>query len=176
MNHWAHMLQELPTGLQQLIARTQRVSLPRACSAAERHARLRAALCSAATVRATYATLDPAIQAALQDLRARRGGVNPDELERLYGPVRSITAMRADPIPQTIAERLILLGWLLPRLTKPRHPAHYLLPPELRRRLPSPFQPAPLGAAPPAPPPPALHTVALLIHKPHLLHAQVAKA
>jgi hypothetical protein len=163
MNHWAHMLQELPTGLQQLIARTQRVSLPRACSSAERHARLRAALCSAATVRATYATLDPAIQAALQDLRARRGGVNPDELERLYGPVRSITAMRADPIPQTIAERLILLGWLLPRPTKPRHPAHYLLPPELRRRLPSPFQPAPFGAAPPAPPPPALHTVALLI-------------
>jgi hypothetical protein len=152
MNHWAHMLQELPTGLQRLIARTQRISLPRACSAAERHARLRAALCSAATVRATYTTLDSATQAALQDLRARRGGVDPGELERLYGPVRSITAMQAEPSPQSIAERLLLLGWLLPRPAAPRHPPRYLLPPELRSRLPQPLEPIvvlDMGAPPP---------------------------
>ena len=44
MHYWAHMLADLPALGQKLIARRQRVSLPRNCSATERLQRLRRAL------------------------------------------------------------------------------------------------------------------------------------
>jgi hypothetical protein len=163
MNYWARMLRDLPAIGQRLIARTQRISLPREANAEERHTRLRQALCHAATVRATYLSLDPDAQAALQDLRTRRGGIRPDELERRYGTVRSWRQLAADPRPRTIAERLILLGWLLFRPATARHPAHYLLPPELRRWLPKPLVLRSFGLAPLPPPPLALRATATLL-------------
>src|SRR5687767_11757961 len=102
MNIWARMLGDLPASAQRLIARTQRVSLPRHCRVDERLARLRRALCHQATVRATYAALDRDAQAALQDLRAQRGGMASAELERRYGPLRSWRQLAADPRPRTI--------------------------------------------------------------------------
>ncbi|MGB9753549.1 hypothetical protein [Roseiflexus castenholzii] len=77
MNRWAALLGEVPSELQRLIARTQRISLPRSCSADERLRRLRAALCSAAVVRSVYASLDDETRAALADLRQRRGALPP---------------------------------------------------------------------------------------------------
>ncbi len=139
MNYWAGMLAEVPATLQRLIARSQRISLPRRCGATERHLRLRQALCHARTVRATYAALDPQAQAALQTLRSRRGGITPSELQTHYGQVRSWRQMERDPRPQSVSERLVLLGWLLPRPATPRHPAHYLVPPEVRRWMPQPL-------------------------------------
>jgi len=139
MNHWAGMLRALPATGQRVIARVQRISLPRGCDAATRQLRLRQALCHAATVRATYRALDPAVQAAIQDLRARRGGLTADQLMQQYGTVRPWRQLAADPRPRTVAERLVLLGWLIERPATPRHPAHYLLPPELRRWLPTPL-------------------------------------
>ena len=50
MNRWAMMLADAPPTLQRLIARRQRISLPRSCSAEECVARLRASLCHARTV------------------------------------------------------------------------------------------------------------------------------
>lgn len=50
MNIWVQMLQEVPASVQRLIARFQRISLPRRCPPAERHRRLRQALCHAHTV------------------------------------------------------------------------------------------------------------------------------
>jgi hypothetical protein len=37
-----------------------------------------------------------------------------------------------DRTPQRLSERLVLLGWLLPRPPTPRHPTCFLLAPELR--------------------------------------------
>src|SRR5690349_6672946 len=113
MNHWAQMLRDLPALGQRLVARAQRISLPRNADADARLVRLRQALCHAATVRATYAALEPAAQAALQELRAPRGGMRLDELERRYGTIRPWRQLAADPRPRTTAERLLLLGWLL---------------------------------------------------------------
>src|SRR5262245_33447205 len=155
MNRWALMLHDLPVIGQRLIARTQRISLPRNADAATRLARLRRALCHAATVRVTYAALDLAEQTALQELRTHRGGLRPDQLEQRYGAIRSWRQLSADPRPRTLAERLLLLGWLLPRPATSRHPARYLLPPELRRWLPRPLHFIDLGVAPPAPLPAA---------------------
>src|SRR5438477_3858897 len=122
MNLWASMLAELPALGQRLIARSQRISLPRRCDAATRHTRLHQALCHAAAVRAVYALLPPTAQQALQHLRAARGGIRPSELASLYGAVRSWRELAADPCPRTISEQLLLLGWLLPRPAAPRHP------------------------------------------------------
>ena len=150
MNHWAQMLTDLPALGQRTIARSQRVSLPRGADAATRCLRLRYALCHAATVRATYALLLPEAQTALQDLRLRRGGICAAELAERYGPVRSWKGLAADPTPRSLAEQLLLLGWLLPRPARPRHPLRFLLAPELRRWLPEPLPAAAPGAPHPA--------------------------
>jgi hypothetical protein len=150
------MLAESPALLQRLIARTQRITLPRSCAAVVRHARLRAALCRPAAVRATYALLDDAARAALHDLRQRRGGIAPADLVARYGPIRPLRAIAADPHPHSVSEHLLLLGWLLPRPAAPQHPPRYLVPPELRRWLPRPLDPPTYGVAPMAPLPPAL--------------------
>lgn len=156
MNMWAVLLAESPTLVQRLIARTQRISLPRGCDAATRVARLRLALCRQATVRAMYALLDADVRAALQSLRLQPGSIAPDDLAARYGPIRPLRAIAADPKPQTISERLLLLGWLLPRPATPFHPARYLLPPELRRWLPRPLDLSSAGApSQPSPPPSA---------------------
>jgi hypothetical protein len=163
MNHWAQMLRDLPAIGQRLVARTQRISLPRNAGTDVRLARLRQALCHAATVRAIYWALDPAEQAALQDLRALRGGIRLDDLAQRYGALRGWRQLAADPHPRTIAERLLLLGWLLPRPATPRHPAHYLLPPELRRWLPQPLKLATYGVALEPPAPPAIRAAATIL-------------
>src|SRR5262245_4415490 len=126
MNHWARMLRDLPASAQRLIARAQRISLPRNCNTEERLIRLRQALCHRATVLATYASLDDPTCAALQDLRGRRGGICPAELEQRYGTIRSWRQLAADPHPRTISERLLMMGWLLIRPASPRHPPRYL--------------------------------------------------
>jgi hypothetical protein len=148
MNVWASMLAQTPALLQRLIARTQRISLGRGCTAEVRAERLRRALCRQATVRAVYATLNPDERAALHYLRAQRGGLSHAALTARYGAIRPLRAMAADPRPQTIAERLLLLGWLLPRPPAPHHPPRYLVPPELRRWLPRPLALPTLGPAP----------------------------
>jgi hypothetical protein len=164
MNYWAAMLADAPALLQRLIARTQRVSLPRGCDAAERVARLRAALCRRAAVCAVYAGLDEPTQAALQELRTRRGGVSPAELCSRYGPVRPLRTLALDPRPRSVAEQLLLRGLLLPRPARPHHPARYLLPPEVRAWLPQPLVIADCGPAPLTTPlPPVLRAMAALL-------------
>ena len=163
MNHWAKMLAELPALGQRLIARTQRISLPRKANAEVRVERLRTALCRSATVRATYFTLEPDAQAALQQLRSLRGGLSADELAARFGAVRSWSQLAIDPKPRSLAEQLMLRGWLLPRPPTPHHPAHLLLPPELRRWLPTPLAPPSFGLAPaPSPAPMVAVAVATL--------------
>ncbi len=164
MNHWALMLQQSPPELQRLIARTQRVSLPRGCDAIERLRRLRRALCSATAVRSTYTLLDSETRRALDVLRQRHGGVRADELVGQFGPIRSLRQMARDPRPQSIAERLLLLGWLLPRPAASHHPPRYMLPPELRRALPRALTIEPVDVAPDAPLAPAVRaSIALLL-------------
>lgn len=163
MNRWAALLGETPSELQRLIARTQRISLPRVCPAAERLRRLRAALCSAAAVRSVYATLGIETRAALADLSQRRGGIAADELARRYGVVRPLRQMARDPQPRSMAERLILLGWLLPRPSAPRSPQRYLLAPEVRRWLPRPLSLPDGTPAPVAPLPPVLRAAIVLL-------------
>jgi len=142
------MLADLPAELQRAIARSQRISLPRRHDATERVRRLRAALCHARTVCVTYAALDPDEQAALQHLRQCHGGLTQDELTRHYGLVRPVAQLAADPHPHSLAERLVLLGWLLPRPATPPRTRRFLLPPELRAWLPQPLQLPSHGAAP----------------------------
>jgi hypothetical protein len=163
MNHWVQLLRELPALGQRLIANSQRISLPRNADAETRLARLRRALCHAATVRVTYAALNPTEQSALHDLRAKRGGIRLAELEQRYGPIRSWRQLAADRQPRSIAERLLLLGWLLPRPATARHAARYVLAPELRRWLLRPLEVTALGAAPTPPPSPALRAAALIL-------------
>lgn len=163
VNRWAALLGEIPSELQRLIARTQRISLPRACPAAERLRRLRTALCSAAAVRSVYATLDSDTRAALDDLRQRRGGIAADELALRYGVVRPLRQMTRDPQPRSAAERLILLGWLLPRPSAPHPPQRYLLAPEVRRWLPQPLNVPDGTPAPLAPLPLALRATIVLL-------------
>lgn len=90
MNCWAHMFADTPPTEQRLIARMQRISLPRQCSAAERVLRLRHALCHAATVRATYATLDVATQQAHSSSPLQRSG---GDLQRTAYAVRIYTLL-----------------------------------------------------------------------------------
>jgi hypothetical protein len=151
MNRWSLWLADAPAALQRLIARTHRISLPRACPAAERLRRLRRALCAPAAVRAVYATLDADVRAALADLRRCRRGLDAATFTARYGAVRPWRQLARDPQPRSVAERLLLLGWLLPRPSVPRRPPRFALPPEVRRWLPPPLQIADDGAAPPAP-------------------------
>ena len=74
MNRWSRWLAAAPAVAQRLIARTHRMSLPRAGPAAERLRRLRRALCTPAAVRAVYAALDADVRAALDELRGARPG------------------------------------------------------------------------------------------------------
>jgi len=139
MNRWAALLAQTPPTLQRLIASSQRISLPRCCAPAERLARLRGALCRAAAVRAVYFTLDPEAQQALQELRHIPRGLSAPALAARFGTIRTLEALRVDRAPRSLSERLLLLGWLLPRPATRNHPARYMLPPELRAWLPAPL-------------------------------------
>lgn len=163
MNLWAAMLADLPALGQRQIARFNRVSLPRGCSSEQRLGLLRSALCHQATVRAAYTNLDTDARAALHHLCAIRGGVSPAELQRCYGRVRSWRQIAADLRPQSIAERLLLHGWLLPRPPAPRHPPRWIVPPEVRRWLPRPLDLPAGSTAPSAPPPLALRVATTLL-------------
>lgn len=157
MVRWAVYLAETPVVLQRLIAATQRVRWPHRADAATRVAALRAALCHPAAVRACYFALAPEAQAAVQVLRRRRGVLSPAVAEQLLGPIRSLRQLRHDRRPRSIGETLVLLGWLLPRPARPRHPAGWVLAPELRRWLPMPLpEVAPPSASPSAQLPAAL--------------------
>jgi len=156
MNHWAVWLSDLAPTLQRAIARAQRISLPRGCDPDTRALRLRQALCHGRTVRTTFFSLPPAAQAALWALSVCPRGLTRTELVQRYGPVRPFHELRDDPLPRSISERLLLLGWLLPRPATLRHPERWLLPPELRRWLPAPLSLTTSGPAPAPPVAPAL--------------------
>jgi hypothetical protein len=163
MNIWATFLRASPATLQRLIARHHRISLPRGCSAEERVQRLRAALIHQRTTRVTYFSLDATTQAAVQDLRARRYSIRADELMQRYGPIRPLAQLAADPTPQSLSERLLLLGWLLPRPATRFHPASYIFPRELRQWLPRPLDLPTYGPAVPPPVAPAVRAAAVLL-------------
>ncbi|WP_129628500.1 WYL domain-containing protein [Candidatus Oscillochloris fontis] len=165
MNHWARMLADLPGIAQQTIARYQRISLPHQCSAEERVLRLRQALCRQATVRAVYQSLAADEQAALHVLRDLHAGMRPAALALRFGPLRSWSQLAKDPVARSISERLVLLGWLLPRPATPHHPERLLLPPELRRWLPQPLVIPRVAPAPHTPclPPLIITASALLL-------------
>jgi predicted DNA-binding transcriptional regulator YafY len=163
MNIWAQMLAEAPPTLQRLIARAQRVSLPRGATPETRLSRLRLALCHARTVRVTYFALAPEVQAALQQLRTCRGGLPAEQITARFGAIRPYSDIAADRKPRTISEQLLLLGWLLPRPAAPRHPSRFMLPPEVRAWLPRPLSLADQGAAPPALPPLAVRAAITIL-------------
>ncbi|MBK9709805.1 MAG: WYL domain-containing protein [Kouleothrix sp.] len=163
MNHWASMLRDLPAGGQRLIARANRISLPRAAAAEVRLVRLRQALCHAATVRETYLSLDQDVQTALQDLRSQRGGLRATDVQQRYGPIRPWRQLAVDRRPRNVAEQLVLLGWLLERPAAPQHPARYALAPELRRWLPRPLTVPAFGPATLPARPLALHAASVLL-------------
>jgi hypothetical protein len=156
------MIHELPATAQRAIARAQHISLPRRATPAERAARLQRALVRAAAVRAGAAHLDDAARAALT-AASRRGGVPVDEFQARFGAPRPWRVLLADPRPVNATERLLLLGWLLPRPAWPGKRPRYLMPPELRRWLPVPPRFAEHGPAPPAPPPLALRGATALL-------------
>lgn len=160
MNRWALALQQAPATLQRLIARHNRISLPRRCSPSERLQRLRVALIHQRTVRVTYFSLDAATHAALQDLRQHRAGIATAVLAQRYGPIRSLSALAADRRPRTISERLLLLGWLLPRRTGT---AGYRLVSEVAAWLPRPLALPTAGPAVPPPVVPAVHAMSVLL-------------
>jgi hypothetical protein len=149
--------------LQRLIARHNRISLPRGCSAEERVQRLRDALIHQRTVRVTYFSLDATTQAALHDLRHIRYGLRADDLFVRYGPIRPLKQIAAAPQPQTISERLLLLGWLLPRTSAAGRPDRYLLAPDVRDWLPTPLDLPHSGAAPAVPVPPIVRATSALL-------------
>ncbi|MGQ9549757.1 MAG: helix-turn-helix transcriptional regulator [Roseiflexus sp.] len=157
------LLRESPAELQRLIARVYRVSLPHGCDADERACRLRRALCSAAAVREVYRSLDAETRAALEDLRTRRGVISDRDLTSRYGSIRSYRQIAGDLQPRSVAERLLLRGWILPRSGSRRAAPGYLLAPELRRWLPRPLQIITHGSAPTTTLPPALLAVRALL-------------
>jgi hypothetical protein len=138
MNRWAYYLSALPATLQRAIARAQRISLPRHCSGDERVLRLRQALCRQATVRMQYAFLSAEEQAAAVWLGTQRYSIRPHDLTHQLGTIRPWKQLLSDPQPRSMAERFLLLGWLLPRPAAPHNPAGFVVPPELRRSLPQP--------------------------------------
>jgi hypothetical protein len=163
INRWARYLHEAPATLQRLIARHNRISLPRGCSAEERVQRLRDALIHQRTVRVTYFSLDATTQEALQDLRHIRYGLRDDELFARYGPIRPLKQIAAAPQPQTISERLLLLGWLLPRTSAAGRPDRYLLAPHVRDWLPTPLDLPQQGDAPAVLVPPIVRASSALL-------------
>jgi len=168
MNIWARWLADCPATLQRLIARTHRVSLPRSATPAVRVERLRRALCGASATRAVYFALPRDCRAALQLLRSTPRGFTAPQLAAHLGPVRPLAELRAEPRPRSRAERLVLAGLLFHRPGTPYHPERYILPPELRRWLPTPLcaseaEDAPDPACPePAPPAATAATIVLL--------------
>jgi len=164
MNRWSRWLAAAPAVAQRLIARTHRISLPRVGPADERLRRLRRALCTPAAVRAVYAALDADVRAALDELRGARRGLDAATLTARYGAVRPWRHLARDPQPRSVAERLLLLGWLLPRPSASGRAPRFALPPEVRRWLPQPLRLADDGPAPPAPLPLAQRAaIALLL-------------
>ncbi len=163
MNHWARLLAAAPALAQRTIARAHRISLPHGTDAATRLLRLRRALCPAPAVRAVFAILPPDVQAALHDLRAFRGVIPTEYVLSRYGPVRPWPALAADRAPQSVSEQLVLLGWLFLRPARPNNPAHFLVPPELRRALPTPLPARPRLPAAERPPAPALRAATTLL-------------
>ncbi|MBX0331545.1 WYL domain-containing protein, partial [Oscillochloris sp. ZM17-4] len=153
MQRWGQYLAEVPQTLLRLIASHQRVSMPRQCPPAERLSRLRAAICRSAAAREAFFGLHAEERAAVQALLVAPPGAARAQLIADLGPIRPLAALRADRAPQSLAERLLLMGWLLPRPAGPRHPATYLLAPELRDWLPRPLD---LPASPPPPTAPEL--------------------
>lgn len=156
MNTWAAYLADLSPSLLHAIARANRVSIPRGASPAIRLERLRTALCRAASVRATWATLDEPARELMRALARRPHGISAADLAAAGGLLRSPSALCRDPRPQSLSEQLLLLGWLLPRPAAPHHPPRYLVPPELRGWLPQPLALQGSGPVPAAPLPPVL--------------------
>ncbi len=161
MNHWAAWLAAAPAALHIAIARANRISLPRGADAATR---LRAALCHQQTVREMYFRLPDDAQAALQHLRAQPRGLAEAGLVARYGPLRAPTALRGDPQPRSLSERLVLLGWLLPRPVRGAPRPRYLLAPEVRAWLPRPLALAAVAPSPDPPYPPVLRAAQALLH------------
>ncbi len=139
MQRWGQYLAEVPQTLLHLIASHQRVSMPRQCSPDERLARLRAAMCRAAAAREAFFGLHADERALVQALLAAPPGAARARMITDMGAIRPLAALRADRTPQSLAERLLLMGWLLPRPASLHHPATYLLAPELRDWLPRPL-------------------------------------
>jgi len=86
-----------------------------------------------------------------------------DRLRRGDGPIRPLRQLAADPHPQSVSERLLLLGWLFERRDARGRAPRWLLPPELRRWLPRPPALADLGAAPAPARPPILRAAATIV-------------
>lgn len=139
MNRWAIFLADAPVLHQRLIARTQRISLPRSCPADERIRRLRHALCHQRTVQRTYFAHDTATQYAIQHLATLPRGITPHDLTAHYGHVRPWHHIWRDPTPHSIAETLLLLGWLFLRPPTGGSAARYIVPEPLRQWLPTPL-------------------------------------
>lgn len=163
MHVWARWLAEAPPTLLRAIARVNRVSLPRGCTPAERVARLRASLCRAATVRSAFFGLSAEAQAAAQELAAAPGAHSDEALAARFGPLRPLAELARDPLPRSLHEQLVLLGWLLPRPAEPRHPACWRMPPEARVALPRPLSLRDDGLAPLPPMVPAVRAANTLL-------------
>ncbi|NWF79493.1 MAG: WYL domain-containing protein [Chloroflexi bacterium] len=139
MQRWSLYLADLPASLLRLIAATHRISLPRRASVAERLTLVRQSLCRPAAVRAVYFSSTPEVQAAAQTLRTLPRCLSPEAVTAQFGAIRSLAELRSNRAPQTLAEQLLLNGWLLPRPAARNHPACYVVPPEVRAWLPVPL-------------------------------------
>lgn len=140
MHRWPVYLADLPAALLWLVAAANRISLPRRSTPAERLARVRQALCRPAAVRAVYFALPVEARAAAQELRRAPRCITPDAVTAQFGPLRPLAELRRDRAPRSIAELLLLHGWLLPRRASRNHPVRYVVPPEVREWLPRPIQ------------------------------------
>ncbi len=149
MQRWGQYLAEVPQTLLRLIASHQRVSMPRHCSPELRLNRLRQAICRSVAAREAFFGLHAEERAVVQALLAAPPGAARAHIITDLGAIRPLAALRGDRTPQSLAERLLLMGWLLPRPAGPHHPASYLLAPELREWLPRPLA---LPATEPPPP------------------------
>ena len=140
MQRWGQYLAEVPQTLLRLIASHQRVSMPRQCSPELRLNRLRHAICRSVAAREAFFGLHAEERAVVQALLAAPPGAARAHIITDLGAIRPLAALRGDRTPQSLAERLVLMGWLLPRpAAGPNHPATYLLAPELREWLPRPL-------------------------------------
>lgn len=139
MHRWPVYLADLPATLLRLVAAANRISLPRRSTPAERLARVRQALCRPAAVRARYFSLPVEARAAAQELRRAPRCLSPEAVTARFGPLRPLAELRRDRTPRSLAEQLLLAGWLLPRQASRNHPLRYVVPPEVRAWLPTPI-------------------------------------